>query len=283
MAFTLVVTLCLVASLSAAKFDIKFAQKMFPLAAGAYSDDPLQCIKNHFEGYDGTRGQLFFYENRAPCDGFENDCYGYLATLTRQMAIVISFRGTNTGSQLRTELITSGHMVPMGSGKVSWYFYNAFSKVWGDDAKGVKGLERAFKDQIKKHPDYEIWVTGHSLGGAMASLAAYHIAITYKIPKRIKLVTFGEPRTGDAEYAIDFNKKIDYAFRVVNGRDPVPHVPPFKPYSHHKYEVWFKDGMDPLTKPIVCIGEEEHRKKTENVDNPGKYTLIGMSRAFCRR
>ncbi|CAJ0596874.1 unnamed protein product [Cylicocyclus nassatus] len=122
--------------------------------------------------------------------------------------------GTNYLSQLKNEVATSAAVVPMGSGEVSWYFYNAFSNVWGNDAKGVKGLERAFKNQIERHPKYEIWVTVLSLGGAMASLAAYHIAKTYnkiseRINERIKLVTFGEPRTGNAAYAEDFNKKVE--------------------------------------------------------------------------
>ncbi|CAJ0596872.1 unnamed protein product [Cylicocyclus nassatus] len=214
-AFTLVVTLCLAASLNAVRlFDYNFVRnQMFPLAAAAYSDEPRGCILNRFKGYNGTHGNLFFDHNLVQCDGFENDCYGFLATLTEQSAIVLSFRGTNYLSQLKNEVATSAAVVPMGLGEVSWYFYNAFSKVWGNDAKGVKGLERAFKDQIERHPKYEIWVTVLSLGGAMASLAAYHIAKTYnkiseRINERIKLVTFGEPRTGNAAYAEDFNKKM---------------------------------------------------------------------------
>ncbi|CAJ0596873.1 unnamed protein product [Cylicocyclus nassatus] len=214
-AFTLVVTLCLAASLNAVRlFDYNFVRnQMFPLAAAAYSDEPRGCILNRL-GYNGTHGNLFFDHNLVQCDGFENDCYGFLATLTEQSAIVLSFRGTNYLSQLKNEVATSAAVVPMGSGEVSWYFYNAFSNVWGNDAKGVKGLERAFKNQIERHPKYEIWVTVHSLGGAMASLAAYHIAKTYnkiseRINERIKLVTFGEPRTGNAAYAEDFNKKVE--------------------------------------------------------------------------
>ncbi|CAJ0596876.1 unnamed protein product [Cylicocyclus nassatus] len=71
------------------------------------------------------------------------------------------YRGTNYLSQLKNEVATSAAVVLMGSGEVSWYFYNAFSNVWGNDAKGVKGLERAFKNQIERHPKYEIWVTVH--------------------------------------------------------------------------------------------------------------------------
>ena len=45
-------------------------------------------------------------------------------------------------------------------------------------------------------------VTGHSLGAAMASLCAGYIAYMGYIPgDKIKLVTYGQPRTGDLAYA----------------------------------------------------------------------------------
>jgi predicted lipase len=45
-------------------------------------------------------------------------------------------------------------------------------------------------------------VTGHSLGAAMASLCAGYIAAMGYIPgDKIKLVTYGQPRTGDLAYA----------------------------------------------------------------------------------
>uniref|UniRef100_A0A914CRV3 Fungal lipase-like domain-containing protein n=1 Tax=Acrobeloides nanus TaxID=290746 RepID=A0A914CRV3_9BILA len=45
-------------------------------------------------------------------------------------------------------------------------------------------------------------VTGHSLGASLATLAAGYIAaLQYYPANQIKLVTFGQPRTGDLGYA----------------------------------------------------------------------------------
>ena len=51
----------------------------------------------------------------------------------------------------------------------------------------------------------ELYVVGHSLGGAVATLCAYDIASN--TPARLPvLVTFGSPPVGNIDFAIDFNK-----------------------------------------------------------------------------
>ena len=46
-------------------------------------------------------------------------------------------------------------------------------------------------------------MTGHSLGGALAAIAARHIQmdIIPNHPERIHLLTLGQPRTGDEKWA----------------------------------------------------------------------------------
>ena len=45
-------------------------------------------------------------------------------------------------------------------------------------------------------------MTGASLGGALASLGAAHLVTEHSVPEeKIKLITFGQPRTGDYEWA----------------------------------------------------------------------------------
>ncbi|KAH7712424.1 Protein Y51H4A.5 [Aphelenchoides avenae] len=61
---------------------------------------------------------------------------------------------------------------------------------------------------MRENPDYEIWVTGHSLGGALATLTARHVsgAVGGWPNERVKLVTFGQPRTGTKGSADDCEK-----------------------------------------------------------------------------
>merc|ERR1712135_75773 len=68
-------------------------------------------------------------------------------------------------------------------------------------------------------------VTGHSLGAALAGLAALSLeSYGYQIEE---VYTFGMPRTGDAIWAKDFNARFsDRFFRVTHHEDPVVQIPP---------------------------------------------------------
>lgn len=87
----------------------------------------------------------------------------------------------------------------------------------------------------------EIIITGHSLGGAVAVL----IAATAEIFNlNVRLVTFGQPRVGDAAFAewIDGNPFIDYV-RVAAAGDLVHHLPTVLRFRHGGREIWF-DSRD---------------------------------------
>ncbi|KAL6738099.1 hypothetical protein Aduo_011685 [Ancylostoma duodenale] len=55
-------------------------------------------------------------------------------------------------------------------GMVSKYLFDAFMEIWETGMREDMELLRA------RYPNYEVWVTGHSLGGAIASLAAHYAA-----------------------------------------------------------------------------------------------------------
>ncbi|KAJ1372520.1 hypothetical protein KIN20_034696 [Parelaphostrongylus tenuis] len=70
-----------------------------------------------------------------------------------------------------------------------------------------------------RYVDYNITFTGHSLGGALATLAAARIARNYWRGDQITIYTFGQPRVGDVEFALSFDKMIKESYRVVFRRD----------------------------------------------------------------
>lgn len=72
-------------------------------------------------------------------------------------------------------------------------------------------------------PDSQVFVTGHSLGGALATLATLHIRSATSLNKPT-LYTFASPRVGDPTFAAHFADL--ECFRVANSEDIVPTVPP---------------------------------------------------------
>lgn len=98
---------------------------------------------------------------------------------------------------------------------------------------------KAYELSHGKKPD-RIICTGHSLGGALATLAAAHIAINFeeyynKTPNKdepytqrpLQVYTFAAPRVGDATLRGYFKDTLHVeAVQLKNTEDPVPYVAP---------------------------------------------------------
>ena len=77
---------------------------------------------------------------------------------------------------------------------------------------------------LKEYPEYNLYITGHSLGGGLTTLFGYLISDI--IDKNITLITFASPRVGNKKWAEDFNSKANLRhFRFVNQKDVVTAVP----------------------------------------------------------
>jgi triacylglycerol lipase len=77
----------------------------------------------------------------------------------------------------------------------------------------------------------KIWITGHSFGGALASLyAGMLISNDHRV---YGVYTFGSPRAGDETFVESLNNTVvGPHYRVVNAGDIVVHLPPEPFYSH---------------------------------------------------
>ena len=92
-------------------------------------------------------------------------------------------------------------------------FMRAFDVVWPE-----------VREELAEHARQRrsIWITGHSLGAALATLAADRLGGVRA------LYTYGSPRVGDGAFADDFQVP---AHRFVHHRDIVTQVPPFGLYK----------------------------------------------------
>lgn len=122
---------------------------------------------------------------------------------------------------------------------------------------------RSVRDAVlkgaKDTPHKRIVTVGHSLGGALAALAA--LDIKHNVPgKTVECHTFGSPKVGNKAFADLFNKSIPNTYRWVNGADMVPNIPPGdyyhvgqiqylgqsnkKEYGWTEIVAWAKDKID---------------------------------------
>jgi hypothetical protein len=92
---------------------------------------------------------------------------------------------------------------------------------------------------IQKYPAYTIVFTGHSMGGAIAALNAYNLVSQGLLTwDKIALVTFGQPRLGNQQFAHYMNSQNMIIARVNNERDLVPTVPAPPAYYHFGYALY---------------------------------------------
>jgi pimeloyl-ACP methyl ester carboxylesterase len=103
----------------------------------------------------------------------------------------------------------------------------------------------------------EVILAGHSLGGALATLAADDLSrLGWKVSG---VYTFGSPRVGNWEFARQYNDRLaNFTFRITNAGDPVPWVPfVFGTYRHVAREFYLNrdGGVDIEPWPITHVQE----------------------------
>ena len=139
---------------------------------------------------------------------FSGEAHGFVATTKR--VVLLSFRGTASIQDWLTDGRTAQMQDPAYPGLVHQGFAIALEKTWPQ----VRELLPPPGD------DRPLLVTGHSLGGAFASLAGSRL-VNEHIPVWV-VYTYGSPRVGNPDFYIGYHT-VNYRF--VNNNDIVPHVP----------------------------------------------------------
>ncbi|KAI3713788.1 hypothetical protein L1987_72374 [Smallanthus sonchifolius] len=158
-------------------------------------------------------------------------------------AIVIAFRGTQETSIQNWIADLFWKQLDFDypgctDGKVHHGFFNAYNNTVVRSGI-LDGVSRA----KEIYGDLKIMVTGHSMGGAMAAFCGLDLALIYG-SKNVQVMTFGQPRIGNAAFASYYSEVVPNTFRVTHDHDLVPHLPPYyqyfpqKTYHHFPREVW---------------------------------------------
>lgn len=167
--------------------------------------------------------------------------------------IVISFRGTASLANALTNIQVGqwkprgrpGHVgaapsMPLGTMVQAWQVRHIGSEAGGRGALVhagflaswlANGLDQRIIGKVKGiiaeaggEPGWQVFLTGHSLGGALAALAALDMTRAFKgmgFAPSVRCYTYGAPRTGGPRFAGEFNRQVE-GYRIVNSDDIVP-------------------------------------------------------------
>ncbi|KAI9294426.1 alpha/beta-hydrolase [Neoconidiobolus thromboides FSU 785] len=209
--------------------SVEEAKRITLLAGAAYcSHENLSQWKcNHCQKLGGDVKLVHIFEEA------DKGGRGYLALDDLKKQIIISFRGSaNIQNWLSNiGIFQQEYSIPNQGSPVKFHVHGGF-------LDALHALQNSFNPQLEKllnaHPEYKLIVTGHSLGGAIANLAAIEIRDKFNLSwDNIELYTYGQPRVGSKEFAEWFDTQTLTVARVVNKRDIVPHNPARATLYHH--------------------------------------------------
>lgn len=209
-------------------------------------DYVIDCLEKLNEYDDQLEGDDLYVETFRSYYGSKQCVYGVM-TNTMSKRIIITFRGSLTPSEgnrdwqsnfnaylspMETPALLKGKLegklnerLMMHKGFYDYLFDNEF--VHKDDKQRYGMILDDIKPLLENRKDYKVFLTGHSLGAALCSLAAFKLASEDLdwLPKPISCISYASPLTATSDYRAAFEqlereKMIRY-IRVTNHNDPI--------------------------------------------------------------
>jgi triacylglycerol lipase len=137
--------------------------------------------------------------------------FGFVAT--RPSAVFVSFRGTETPGEWLSDFEAIPTSSQIGNGRVHEGFQKVYEVIRESALDGLRAVLNS-GDQV--------FVTGHSLGAALAILFANDAV---SLAPNLQVCTFAGPRTGLGDFVSSYNQRVPSTLRVVNRWDIVPNLP----------------------------------------------------------
>lgn len=143
------------------------------------------------------------------------ELFGFI--LESEDEVVVAFRGTSSTSDWLSDAIASQVSYPYC--KNAGQTHRGFTQIYKSARHGIMSVLKNMSREKR------LVLTGHSLGGALATLCAMDVA--ENVPFRsYALYTFGSPRVGDPSFARALADGVANSHRVSNLFDAVPYLPP---------------------------------------------------------
>lgn len=190
-----------------------------------------------------TRG-LFSYSIEGSVHNDDTDSHALV--IDGSDRIVVAFKGTNSVRNLRTDLqafhMNCSRVIPtrLSDGEdfesSSFKVQKTMSSNEFNSAKFHKGFARAYMSISKEVMTFikrlhdrrprPIYLTGHSLGGALAAIASFDLYLKMGLgPNDVFVSSFGAPRVGNSAFRKLYNDRVPHHWRIVIGPDVVTKLP----------------------------------------------------------
>ena len=213
---------------------------MLPLETILLHLNTLQQPGYPLEGYNALQETILVNSFRGTCANLPV----YIAYRTPHRQLIVGIAGTTCFKQALQDLraIRIRHSSKRG------YVHTGF---W-DLYRGVRDEAlRAIERGLSEHDVSELVLTGHSMGGSVSyllclDLLSGHLLAQHK-PK-LKVVTFGAPRTGEADLVKYFRDLVD-SYRQTHVPDAFTElaVKGYNDGQSHIYTFPFRALTDPIT------------------------------------
>ncbi|MBI96610.1 hypothetical protein CL656_05640 [bacterium] len=132
--------------------------------------------------------------------------------------ISIIFRGSQSNIDWKYNLMTKKIFLDNKIGVHSGFYYHLHN---GDSYDKINDC---IIQLINNYPEYDIFITGHSLGGALCTLYGYELS--KKVNKTINVVSFASPRLGNTSFKNDIENISNLnILRITNKKDIVTAFP----------------------------------------------------------
>ncbi|NP_499052.3 Fungal lipase-type domain-containing protein [Caenorhabditis elegans] len=233
-------------------YDDDFVRNtVLPVIAATGTDNPQKCLDNQLPS-------MKVYKRReANCSSLFSDvtCSGYTGIDFDRKVIVLSVRGSH-GDHQYYDLWKIGNFngtVPfLNIGRVTKKFNDNFESLW------YSGLGEDLQNLIDAYPDYQLWITGYSMGASIALLTSAFIAQTgMSSPYNMKVILFGCPRCTDYDFAMWHSTNFPYSYHIIHAHDYAPRLPFFDNIDnttlyHPRSEVWYNNDMREGDSFVIC-------------------------------
>lgn len=254
-------------------FSFNSARVLLEFSWNAYYENPLE---NSISSMDGEEIEIdvedkvgievttekfdvseydFKMVNEIEDETTKTSCY----VVRRGRNVIVAFRGTMGLENAKTNLWTSRAAVMYSSNSedddlLANYMYGAVHSGFLNAYKSVRrdvqaALDTIIHDYRHFEAPLKVFITGHSLGGALATLCAFELCSRYR-DLDVRMYSFGSPRVGDHAFSRKYNKLVPKSFRFVCDRDFITTIPKFLwLYKHVGIEILIDTHGNHLFEP----------------------------------